>query len=587
MPRSVLPLAPLLFAALALVPPPAARPADRPPGGKLVVLVVFDQMRGDYLSRWASAFGPDGFERLKKDGVWFSDCHLPYACTSTGPGHASVVTGAPPSVHGIVENDWYDRKEAARVYSVQPLRPYDRVPPLAEAAGKAPARGVVNGFSPERLLAGAETVGDKLRAATGGKGKVVALSIKDRSLALMAGKRPTAAYCFDARDGRFVTTTYYRDRPHPWVATFNEAKPADVWFQREWTPFKADAALYDRLAGPDDAPGEGKGYAQGKTFPHPMSKSDDTDKAYYGAVETSPFGNDLLFDLVQRAVVAERLGEDDAADLLCVSFSSNDLVGHQWGPDSWEALDVTLRSDRLMAGFLWFLDETVGKGRYTVVMTADHGVCPIPEQKRYPKEYPAADRVPDRALFLGLLDALDREYGGPTAWIEPIPADAGKVLPWVYLNRKAIEAKQLDPAVVAAFAARWCGSRPYTMAAFTPKQIAAGELPPHAAADRDRVREIAAMAKLAYHPDRCGDVLVVPKPGVQLTSYADGTGHGSPHAYDTHVPLVVYGAGVPAAGKVERKVSSLAAAPVLALALGVDPPAGATEKVPAEITGAK
>lgn len=574
-------------------PPAGEEPAAPPPPpartGKLVVLLVFDQMRGDTLSRWASAFGPDGFERLKREGVWFSDCHLPYAGTSTGPGHASLVTGVPPSVHGIVENDWYDRQASARVYSVQPSRPYDRVPPLAEAAGKPPVRGVVTGFSPERLLA--ETVGDKLKAATGGKGRVVALSVKDRAAALMGGKKPDAAYCFDARDGLFTTNTYYRDRLHPWADGFNAASPADAWLNKSWTPFKADAGLYDKLAGPDAAPGEAAGYAQGRTFPHPMSDQTKPGPGYYGAVETSPFGNELLLEMAKRAVGGEDLGKGPAADLLCVSFSSSDLVGHVWGPDSWEVLDTALRADRLTADLLKYLDETVGPDRYTLVLAGDHGVCPIPEQKRYPEQYPAAARVQDRSLLGGLLEALDEVYGvppaGPTRWIEPAPPDALRVLPWVYLNRTAIEGRGLDPKAVADFAAQWCGNRPYMLTAFTRKQIEAGDLPPHGVGSRNQVRDAAAKAKLSYHPDRCGDFIVIPKPGILITPYPEGTSHGSPHPYDTHVALVVSGAGVPAGGKVGRRVSALVAAPILARALGIDPPAGAAEKVPDEIGKAK
>ncbi|MFO0825106.1 MAG: alkaline phosphatase family protein, partial [Gemmataceae bacterium] len=166
------------------------------PKGKLVVLVVFDQMRGDYLSRWAEHFGSGGFERLKREGVWYSDVQIPYACASTGPGHASLATGAPPSVTGIIENEWWDRNEAKRVYCCQPFRPYDLVPPPPADSGKT-GRGADTGFSPERLLA--ETVGDKLKAVAGGKGRVFSLSIKDRTAVLMGGQKPDAAYCFDTR----------------------------------------------------------------------------------------------------------------------------------------------------------------------------------------------------------------------------------------------------------------------------------------------------------------------------------------------------------------------------------------------------
>src|SRR5262249_25103319 len=186
-------------------PEPTPEPA---PASKLVVLIVFDQMRGDYVERWAEAFGADGFERIKQHGVWYSNAHLPYACSSTGPGHASIVTGAPPSATGIIENEWYDRAKAAKVYCVQPLREYPLVPPIPPAAGK-PDRGEEIGFSPEQLLPGVTTVGDALHAASGGRGRVFSLSIKDRTAVLMGGRKPTGVYCFDTRDGRVHTRDVY------------------------------------------------------------------------------------------------------------------------------------------------------------------------------------------------------------------------------------------------------------------------------------------------------------------------------------------------------------------------------------------
>ncbi|MDB5308503.1 MAG: phoV 2 [Gemmataceae bacterium] len=560
--------------------------------GKLVVLVVFDQMRGDYLARWADQFGPDGFERMKKGGVWYSDCHLPYACSSTGPGHASIATGAPPAVHGIIENEWYDRAAAARVYCVQPNRPYELVPALPPDAAGKPTRGADTGFAPDQLLA--ETVGDRFQAATGGKGRVVSLSIKDRTAVLMGGKKPTAAYCFDTRDGLFHTGGYYRDAVHPWAAAVNASRKVDGWAGKEWDRFRPDLD-YDKLAGRDDAPGEGYGYGQKRVFPHPfpaLTAEPDKRKQYYNAVETSPAGNELLFELVKAAVAGENLGTGDGPDLLCVSFSSNDLIGHFWGPDSWEVLDITLRADKVIADFLRFLDEKVGEGRYVMAITADHGVCPIPEQKRYPELYPAATRKSVRGdLLPGLTAALEETYGkapaGPTRWLEVADKEAEQVWPWVYLNHAAIKARGLDPTDVAGYAAQWIGNRPYMLTGITRGQIEADHLPPVGPGAEKEVRAVFEEAKRAYHPARCGDVLAVQKPGVQISPYPEGTGHGSPHAYDTHVPVLVYGAGVPAVGKQERRVSSLIVAPTLAWALGVDPPAGAVEKVPGEIREGK
>lgn len=545
------------------------------PGGRLVVLVVFDQMRGDYLERWADEFGPDGFQRIKKDGAWYADCHLPYACSSTAPGHASISTGAPPSVHGIVENDWYDRQAAARVYCVQPSRPYERVPPL-QGKAVAPTRGEESGFSPERLLA--PTVADALLAARGDTSRVFSLSIKDRTAVLMGGKKPIGAYCFDTRDGKFHTGAYYRETVHPWVEEFNTSKAADRWFRKTWDRLRPQLD-YTRLSGPDDAPGEAYGfYGQGRVFPHPFApKTEAPAREYYTALETSPFGNDLLLELAKKAVAAENLGGGDATDLLCVSFSCTDIVGHQWGPDSWEVLDVTLRADRLVADLLKFLDEKPGRERYTLVLTADHGVCPIPEQGKIP----GGQRVNVAEVFRTLSAALDETFGKegdrPTQWFEGAEKP-DRVWPWFYLNRAALKARGLPFEAAADYAAQWLGNRPYLEAAFTRGQIETGKFAPGSLGERVR---------LAYHPERCGDVIAVPKPGVLVTGYEHGTSHGSPHPYDTHVPVVVYGAGVPALGRRTGRVSSLVVAPTLAWALGIDPPPAAAAKVPGELLQSK
>ena len=567
----------LLVAALAgcAGPQPVAAPA--PPGpakpaGKLVVLVVFDQMRGDYLDRWAAHFGPDGFERIKTSGAWFSECHIPYSCTSTGPGHASIITGATPAAHGIIENDWFDRKAGEPVYCAQPTRPYDRVPPLA-AAGKS-TRGSGIGFSPERLTA--DTVGDVLKAAGG---RVFSLSIKDRTAVMMGGKKPDAAYCFDARDGKFATGAYYRDAPHAWVDEFNAAGLVNTFFDKKWERFKTDLD-YTTVVGPDDAPGESAGTNKmGKVFPHPL-KGELTAPAdkFYAAVEMSPFGNDLLFELAKKAIVAEKLGTGDTTDLLCLSFSSNDLIGHAWGPDSHEVLDVTLRSDHMIGEMRKFLDEKVGKDRYVLAITADHGVCPLPEQKRLP----AAER---KALgetlnsLAAALAPLSKDPVPTAAWFEGAEA-IGDIWPWVYFNRTAIEARKIPFDDVVAATEKWVQAQPYLDVAFTRRQLEA-DTPPPVPADREKlVKELFEKVKLAYRADRCGDLIVIAKAGVQVSKYAAGTGHGSPHAYDAHVPLLVYGAGVPAVGKRTERVSSLSVAPTLAWALGVKQPDTAKEAVP-------
>lgn len=556
----------------------ASSPGDPKSGGKLVVLIVFDQMRGDYPARFAPHFGSDGFERIKKQGVWYSDVHIPYSCTTTGPGHASISTGAPPAVHGIIENDWYDRAKTSPIYCAQPIRPYERVPPAPK--GK-PSRGSDTGFTAERLLA--ETVGDRLHIASG-KSRVVSLSLKDRCAAMMGGKKPDAAYCFDTRDGLFTTCSYYREAVHPWVEEFNKSGRANEWIGKEWTRSRADLD-YEKAVGPDDAAGESTGIAikdgfnQKRTFPHPFPHKElkeEFPKLYYSAVEVSPAGNELLVELAKKAIVAERLGNGEAADLLCLSFSSNDLIGHAWGPDSQEVLDITLRTDAMMAEFLRFLDEKLG-GRYSVVITADHGVCPMPEQNRIAggSRRSVTEILPP--LSLALDDAFGRSPTGLTPWFELELKDNAEMWPWLYLNHKAIQDRKLDPAAVADSAARWIGNRPFMQTAFTRKQIETGELPKNASETDKAMLE---RVKLAYRGELCGDVIGIPKPGVLVTAYATGTSHASPNEYDTHVPVLAFGTGVPALGRRPEPLSSLIVAPTVSALLGIDSPATAKEKRP-------
>lgn len=549
--------------------------------GKLVVLVVFDQFRGDYLERWASAFGPDGFERLKREGVWFANAHIPYACTSTAPGHASIATGAPPSVHGIVENAWLQRTEGSRsaklMYCVQPSREYALVPPLPKDAGK-PERGSELGFSPENLLA--PTVSDALRA---GNGKVVSLSVKDRAAVLMGGKNREGnaplAYCFDVRDGRFHTDAYYADGVPKWVSDFNaDRKLFDAWKGTDWTTLINNRELYDKLAGPDAAPGEDYGFNQGQVFPHPMNKNaPNGGPDYYRALEVSPFGSEVLLAFAKAAIAGEDLGNRGTADLLCISFSSNDLIGHRWGPDSWEVLDATLRSDLLMKDLLAFLDARLGKDRYTLVMTSDHGIAPLPESKKIARHKP-------KEMLQSLAAALDSAFGAaerPEQWFADFDA-TDEVWPWVYLNRAELQARGIPYDDACAYAAQVLGNRDYTLTAFTRKQIETGDLtslslPP----DQEReAKEILAQVKVAYQPERCGDVIVIPQRNVVISKYDLGTSHGSPYPYDTHVPIVAFGAGIPKLGEKKEPVSSLLVAPIVSSALGIAPPAKANEPLP-------
>ena len=345
---------------------------------KLAVLVVFDQMRGDYPARWRSLYGNGGFQRLMTEGAWFTDCHYPYGTTTTGPGHASILTGTCPDHHGIVNNNWNER--GVDVYCAASLRDTIVPPPIVAKGAKPPAGG-----NPERLLS--ETVADVLKQTYGPRSKVFGLSLKDRSAILTTGKQPDGAFWFD---GRLITSTYYTERlerRYPdWGRPFYRSSRVHQWFGTDWDRFRPDLD-YARHSGPDDAPGEP---ANRQSFPHSLTGGKTAGSAYYSALAASPFGNELLLDIAKHCIVGENLGHDSIPDLLVVSFSSNDLIGHAWGPDSQEVMDVTLRTDALLADLLRFLDARVGHGNYTLALTADHGVCPVPEQSAAKGATPSA-----------------------------------------------------------------------------------------------------------------------------------------------------------------------------------------------------
>jgi hypothetical protein len=381
--------------------------------------------------------------------------------------------------------------------------------------------------SPERLLQ--PTVADALRDGTGGKGKVVALSLKARSAVMPGGRRPDACYWMDADTGEFVTSTYYRDGLHPWAAAYNRTRPADRWSRAEWTRLFPDLD-YARRSGPDDAPGEGRGSDQGRGFPHPFGTAAGKGrKAYYGAVYNSPAGNDLLLGLAAKAVEGEGLGADEVPDLLSLSFSSNDAVGHCWGPDSQEVLDITLRSDRTVRHLLDLLDARVGRGRYVLALTADHGVCPLPEATAAAGR--EAARVPPALLGPETQAFLDGRFGARrrVKWVE------ARTGPWVYLSPKAIAARGLKAADVEAALADWLRTQDGFQGVYTRSQLTAG-VPVDDAVGRAVLQ--------SFHPERSGDVFVVLEPYHLLASpLGTGTSHGTPHPYDTHVPLRCTGPG--------------------------------------------
>lgn len=557
----------LVLTLIAAAAPLSSRAAE-PSRPRLLVLVYFDQFRGDYLRRWHDQYGEGGFRRLVSEGAWFANCHYPYAYTVTAAGHASVATGCPPAEHGVVGNDWYERSVGKSVNCVG-SDGAEQVPPrTAEGDDADEKKGAKGGVSPERLLK--PTIADALKLATAGRGKVVSLSLKNRGAALPGGKTPDVCCWMDGGTGQFVTSTYYTDKGGSaghlpgWVADFNAGRPAEQWRGKIWDRLRPELD-YVKLSGPDDVVGESLGAAgQGRVFPHPFEPADPKAKsAYLSAIYASPFGNELLLAAAEAALGAENLGGDDVPDLLTLSFSSNDAVGHAWGPDSQEVLDVTLRSDQIMSRLLQALDAKVGKGGYVLVMSADHGVCPLVENSL--QQGRTAERVQPAAA--PKVEAfLSERYGDRKKgkWVEAVSG------PWVYLKREAITAAGERPAEVEKTLAGWVLEQSGVEGVYTRTALTTPGGPLDATGR---------MVALSFHPERCGDLYVLLRPYCLPGSAGTGTTHGSPWEYDTHVPLVVFGAGVKPGERADR-VSPLSAAAILAKAAGIDPPTGAVAKVP-------
>lgn len=518
-----------------------------PNKGKLAVLMVFDQFRGDYLTRWKEHSNAGGFKKLLEEGVVFENCHYPYAGTITGAGHATLGTGVTPSVHGIVGNDWFDRKESKSVYCAASSR-YLPVPPMKDSSEKEKKKGAGN---PERMLA--PTLGDALKKATNSQGKVVSLSFKDRSAVLPAGFSPDYCFWFDSGTGGFQTSNYYQSSFPKWVKEFNESGFVNQWKGKAWEKFKPSLD-YEKISGPDDQQGEGLGKGQGKSFPHPFGK---TQADYFEALYNSPFGNEVLFELMKKAVVAEKLGQTDSKDFLSISFSSNDPVGHTWGPDSQEVFDTTLRTDDLLNRLIAFLDEKVGRKNYTIVISADHGICPIPEVLK--NKGVDAGRVNTDLLGKELENELTAKFGKKDSKGKYVESFTNG---FVYFNKVVLSENSIKFEDIIDHSKGWVKKQKGIADAF-----AANDFTNSNQSEPGLLTQIA----LSYHPDRCGDLYVLLKPYYVPGNYLTGTTHGSPHKYDTHVPLVVFGGGVKP-GLYKEKVAPTLAPAILARFLEIPNP---------------
>jgi len=330
---------------------------------RLVVYISIDQMRYDYLERFKDQFSESGFNLLVKKGAVFTNCNFEHYCTLTAPGHAALGTGCYAGKSGITGNSWYDIQNNHSGYCV------DDKNYTGLAGEKAGAK------SAEQLII--STLGDELKIKNP-QSKVFGISSKDRAAILMTGKKADAAFWFNKENGEYISSTYYLNIMPEWVTKYNQWGFSDFYFDRQWNKLLAENAYQNCTE--DDFPYEDEPGGMGRTFPHPLNAGmDKPGEIYYSNLLYSPFGDELTIKFCKTLIENEDLGDDSNTDLLCISLSCTDYIGHAWGPDSHEMLDMQVRLDRMLQQFFQYLDKEIGMRHMVIVLTADHGVAPIPE----------------------------------------------------------------------------------------------------------------------------------------------------------------------------------------------------------------
>jgi arylsulfatase A-like enzyme len=476
-----------------------------PPRPKLVLLIAADQFRYDYLPRFKDQYN-SGLRMLMERGADFVNAHLEHYPTVTAIGHATMGTGATPKLSGIIGNDWYDRPSGKQVTSVSD--------PNSKLLGGAPGEA----SSPHRLLV--STVGDELKR-TGAASKVIGMSLKDRSAILPAGRRADGAYWFDVKTGDFVSSTWYFPQLPEWVQRWNKETPTHKFLGQSWVENR-------RLP---DQPGPG----------------------LYAATYNSPLGNVLLEQFAVRAIEAEKLGQRGVTDFLSLSYSSNDAIGHAYGPDSPEVRAVSIVTDQSIGRLLQAVDKMVGLSNTLVVFTSDHGVAPLPETliaERMP-----GGRLTNPQFFAPVQQALEQAYGAGQ-WLLSTAGSSP------YFNHQLMMERKVDPAEAARVAARALYRQEHVARVYTREQLLAG----YAAADRFDERVIR-----SHHPQRSGDLEVLLDP-FWIRSRS-GTTHGTPYHYDSHIPLILMGPGIKP-GQYVGEVALNDLAPTLTTLLDIETPSG-------------
>lgn len=507
---------------------------------KIVVGIVVDQMRQEYFYKYQERYSEGGFKRLMNEGFMMKNAHYNYIPTYTGPGHASVYTGTTPATHGIIANNWYVRNLDRMIYCAEDS--------TVTAVGGSEKSGQI---SPRNMLS--TTISDELRFSTNKRSKVVGIALKDRGASLPAGHTGDA-YWYDSDTGEFMTSTYYHEELPDWVKALNDKKLANKYLSQKWETLFPIETYIQSIA--DDNPFEGPFIGMETTsFPHDLPALMEYNDNF-GLISTTPFGNSITLDMAYAAIEGEQLGKRGETDLLAVSFSSPDYIGHRFGPSSVEIEDNYLRLDRDLEKFLNFLDQEYGKDEYLVFLTADHAVADI-------VDYMLSENVPagnfnTRSVLTQMRGFCSINYGEGN-WVSNFSNEQ------VFFNHelakeKGIAVEKIQREVAEFLLARYPGI----------KEV-------YTATDMRRLEYLEgrkSLLQMGYNHKASGDLLLILEPA-WLSSSWKGTTHGTGYTYDTHVPIVFMGWNVPQ-GSSSRYVTITDIAPTLSMMLGTRLPNGSS-----------
>ena len=509
---------------------------------KLVVGIMVDQMRWDYINKFKAYFGSNGFLRLVNEGSTCDFTMIPYVPTVTAVGHASVYTGSVPAMNGITGNNWFDNYAQKSVYCVED-NSVNSVGIENSAAGK---------MSPANLWT--TTIGDELKIATNFKSKVIGLSIKDRGAILPAGHSADGAFWYDSKTGNFISSTYYAAQLPTWVSNYNNQHRVDSLYTKGWNLSLAKT-IYETNCDQDQNDYESTPLGkEQKAFPYSLTQFIGKD---YGKIASTPLGNTLLADIAEQAIINEKMGQDDITDLLAVSFSSPDYIGHSFGPDSWETMDGYIKLDATLAKLFAVLDKQVGKNNYTIFLTADHAVAHVPgfsKNHHLPGGTVSEDQlkkdlsnyIASKGFDSKLISAI-REYN-------------------VHFNSALMETLGIEKPRLVQLCRQFLEKQPDILQVVDVRNAATAPLP---AALRERIVN-------GYNAQRAGDLFIVTKSGY-VDGYATGTSHGVLYNYDAHIPLLFWGKGI------QHKVVNTPTymtdiAPTITTLLGIQMPSGSIGK---------